>query len=356
MTRSACLITAFVYAVLIAPSGECQTSSTGLGIFEGQSDIGTVLHPGSASFDAAQGSYSITASGENVWANADAFYFVWKKFSGDAALTADIVFPTKTGNPHKKAMLMIRQSLDADSPYVDAALHVVGLTSLQWRAEKGGATHEVGTDAASPTRLRLEKRGVDFFLYWARAGEDLHFGGGSMRLALTEPFYIGLGVSAHDKDALETALFSNVSIEPPSHGKAKLHSTLETISVSSTDRRVVAVFDKLVAAPSWTADGTSLLFKEGRRMEKIPATGGPLETAAEPGPSSKPQDEVPSPDGQRVAFWSHDADATTLNVKTVSDGKVKVLARLFAGPQPRSAPAWSPDGKRLAFVSYQMVP
>jgi hypothetical protein len=356
MTRSAGLITASVCAILVAPSAECQTPSAPLGIFEGQSDVGTVLHPGSASFDASKGSYSLTASGENVWGTADAFYFVWKKFSGDAALTADIAFTTTTGNPHKKAMLMIRQSLDADSPYVDAALHVAGLTSLQWRAEKGGATHEVGTDSASPTRLRLEKRGADFFLYWARAGEDLRFGGGSMRLKLTEPFYIGLGLSAHDKDAVETAVFSNVSIEPPSQGKPKLHSTLETISVSSTDRRVVAVFDRRIEAPTWTPDGSSLLFKEGRHIEKIPAAGGKIEIAAGSPALSKADGEQPSRDGQRSAFWSREGDATMLNLKTVSDGKVKVLARLYEGLRPQSAPAWSPDGKRLVFVSYQLVP
>jgi hypothetical protein len=356
MNRLGFLIAGFVCALLVVQSGECQSSTAGLGMFAGQSDVGTVLHPGSASFDASRGSYSLTASGENVWGTADAFYFVWKKFSGDAALTADIAFPTTTGNPHKKAMLMIRQSLDADSPYVDAALHLAGLTSLQWRAEKGGATHEVGTDAASPTRLRLEKHGSDFFLYWARAGEDLHFGGGSMRPTLTEPFYIGLGLSAHDRDAIETAVFSNVSIEPPSRGKPKLHSTLETISVSSTDRRVVAVFDKRIEAPSWTPDGSSLLFKEGKHIEKIPAAGGKIETVTGSPALSKAAGEQPSPDGQRVAFWSQDADATTLNVKTVSDGKVKVLAKLLEGPRPQSAPSWSPDGKRLVFVSYQLVP
>lgn len=356
MSRSAFSIAALLCAFLIAQSGDCQSPATGLGIFAGQSDVGTLLHPGSASFDASKGSYSLTASGENVWGTADAFYFVWKKFSGDATLTADIAFPTTTGNPHKKAMLMIRQSLDADSPYVDAALHLAGLTSLQWRAEKGGATHEVGTDAASPTRLRLEKRGADFFLYWARAGDDLHFAGGSMRLPLTEPFYIGLGLSAHDKDAVETAVFSNVSLEPPSQAKPKLHSTLETISVSSTDRRVVAVFDKRIEAPSWTTDGSSLLFKEGRHVEKIPAAGGKIETAPGSPARSKADGEQPSPDGQRVAFWSHNADATTLNVKTVGDGKVKVLATLYEGLRPQSAPSWSPDGKRLVFVSYQLVP
>ena len=124
---------------------------------------------------------------------------------------------------------MIRQSLDADSPYVDAALHVEGLTSLQWREEKGWATHEVGTVGAAPTRLRLEKRGDNFFLYMAREKEALHFAGGGMKLALKEPFYLGLGVCAHEKDAQEkTAVFSNVRMDTPK-GPWTTHGTLEHV-------------------------------------------------------------------------------------------------------------------------------
>ena len=42
-----------------------------------------------------------------MWFAEDAFQFVWKKISGDVTLTADISFLTKTGNEHKKAVLML---------------------------------------------------------------------------------------------------------------------------------------------------------------------------------------------------------------------------------------------------------
>ena len=91
-------------------------SASALGIFQNHADIGTVLHPGSAKYDAAHGAYTLTGSGENIWFTGDAFQFVWKQVSEDIALTADVEFPEPGGNPHRKAVLMIRQSLDADRP------------------------------------------------------------------------------------------------------------------------------------------------------------------------------------------------------------------------------------------------
>ncbi|MGP8247523.1 MAG: hypothetical protein ACLQVN_23800 [Bryobacteraceae bacterium] len=75
------------------------------GVFEGSGDVGTVLHKGSVDYDAARNSYKITAAGENVWGTADAFYFVWKKVSGDVSLSADISFATRAAreNPGVEA-------------------------------------------------------------------------------------------------------------------------------------------------------------------------------------------------------------------------------------------------------------
>ena len=54
-----------------------------VGIFEAHSDIGTVLHSGSITFDRAAKTYTVAGSGENMWFAKDAFHFAWKKVSGD---------------------------------------------------------------------------------------------------------------------------------------------------------------------------------------------------------------------------------------------------------------------------------
>ena len=83
------------------------------GIFEGSGDVGTVKTPGSVEYDAAKQIYTISASGYNMWFEKDAFQFAWKKVSGDVTLTADISFLGKGVQEHRKAVLMIRQTLSA---------------------------------------------------------------------------------------------------------------------------------------------------------------------------------------------------------------------------------------------------
>ena len=54
----------------------------------------------------------MTASGENMWGAEDAFYFAWRKVSGDLIMTADITFVGQGKNPHHKAGWAVREGLD----------------------------------------------------------------------------------------------------------------------------------------------------------------------------------------------------------------------------------------------------
>src|ERR1700757_1961965 len=231
---------------LCAVRSEAQKAAENpVGIFEGHGDVGNVgeAYKGSVEFDEGKGTYTVTGGGENMWSGSDAFQFAWKRVNGDVTLTADIALVGTGKNPHRKAVLMVRESLDADSVYADVAVHGVGLTSLQYRDEKGGTKHEVQANVTAPKRVRIEKRG-NYFTMWV-AGEDGKFqlAGATGKIALKGTYYVGIGVCSHEKDLVEKAVFSNIELERKSGREAevsvKLYSMMEIIDTESTDRRAV---------------------------------------------------------------------------------------------------------------------
>ncbi len=221
---------AVLIGVLACAGATAQDGPRALGDFEGQSDVGNVLHPGSAEYDRDSKVYTLSGSGDNMWFATDKFHFVWKKISADdVTLTAEVAVLGEAGNNHRKGVLMIRQSLDSDAAYVDAARHADGLTSLQFRDEKGSITREIEANVSGPAKLRIEKQGEHFYLWVAGSNEELQFAGGSARVRIEAPFYVGIGVTAHDKDAVATVVFKNVDLRTSvAHRKAK-YSTVETV-------------------------------------------------------------------------------------------------------------------------------
>ena len=209
-----------------------------IGTFTGETDVGTVSRPGTAAYDAATGTYTIGSSGANMWFAEDDMHFVWKKVSGDISIAGSIAFVGQSKQGHRKGCLMIRQSLDKGSPMVDVAVHGDGLTSLQFRAEEGGPTKEIQSMTVSPSSVRLDKIGDDVFLSVASPGEILHGSGASFHLHFSEPYYVGLAVSAHDNAAFETAVFSNVEVGAAFAAAALPVPGLRIITLPSGDRRV----------------------------------------------------------------------------------------------------------------------
>ena len=321
------------------------------GIFEAHGDIGTVQHAGSTTYDAAATNYTLAGSGENMWFAKDAFHFAWKKVTGDCSLTADISFVGKGTDPHRKACLMIRQDLVADSAYVDAAIHGDGLTSLQFRDAKGAATHEVQANVSAPVRLRIEKRGKYALMYLAVKGEELKFSGAAVRVALEEPFYVGIGVCAHNKDVVEKAVFSNVELNTALTVPTKpvLYSTLETQSIASTDRRVVHVTPTRIEAPNWLSDGKSLIYNSGGRIYRIPVTGGKPEAIDTDFATRCNNDHGVSPDGKFLVIsdQSQGKRQSLIYTLPVAGGKPKLVT--LNGPSYWHG--WSPDGKMLAYCA-----
>jgi len=202
---------------------------TPIGIFEGQSDVGAALVAGSAIFDAATGKYTIKSAGYNVWYTRDEFRYLWKRVSGDVSLAADIEFPDANGYGDRKAVLMIRQSLDDDAKAAMAALHGAGMVHLAWRPERdarvtdmefrvGGRGRPGGETPDSlvtihAKRIGIEKRGDEFSLWVSLEGEPMHQFGPPVKLHLDEPFYVGIGFCSHLPETVDTAVLGNVELE-----------------------------------------------------------------------------------------------------------------------------------------------
>jgi len=202
------LLTILALAMVVALA---QTND--LGVFTNEGSVGQTPAGCKAHYDAAKGEYTITGGGANMWAASDAFYFVWKKVSGDVALSADVTWVGTSAADHRKAVLIVRQSLDPGSSYADAVSHGNGLTSLQFRGASNEQTYQVVAAEDGPSRLRLVRKGNSFTMYFGKPGEELKASGPIEYVALKDPLYIGLGVCSHVATTLETAIFSNVKLE-----------------------------------------------------------------------------------------------------------------------------------------------
>lgn len=337
---------------LLLPTGPVAVREAALGMFEKHGDIGAVRKPGAVQYDAARKSYLVTGGGENMWATNDAFHFVWKRMAGDVSLAADIDWVSTGGDPHRKAGLLIRQSLDPDSPYADVVVHGDGLTSLQYREVRGGPTREIQSNVASPRRLRIEKEGDYVFMSVARAGAALQSAGGSFKIKLSEPFFVGLGVCAHNPNALEKARFSNVEItsgKTPATATPVLESTLETIAIASQDRRVVYHKRAHFEAPNWSRDGKYFLFNQDGRIYKLPVAGGEPQLLDTGFATRCNNDHGISPDGTQlvVSDQSQEPHQSLMYLLPITGGK----PRRVTPRAPSYWHGWSPDSKTLAYCA-----
>jgi TolB protein len=336
--------------LMSAAAGMAAAREGDLGQFTEHTDIGAPQHAGTVVHDPATGTYTISGGGMNMWFRKDSFHYVWKKVEGDTALTADLAFQSTGGDPHRKGILMIRQSLDADAAYVDVAVHGDGLTSLQYRETGGDITHEVQATRKAPKRVRLEK--VGDYVSMSLAGDDgvLQPSGSSARVEFKPPFYIGLGVCAHNDAVAETVFFSQVTFSAPAAEATAVRSSLEYVKTPPGERVCVYPSRESITAAGWAAGG-ALHFAQKSGSFRVPAFGGPAEAADSAVITA--QATAASPDGKWTAALEHHDDEAVLTLRPTAGGDARVLMRLpDQGRAPRTI-SWSPDSTKIAYVRYQ---
>ena len=321
-----------------------------IGIFEDATDVGAIQLKGASEYLAAASQYRLTGSGKNMWFAEDAFQFLSKRLPGDLVFSLDASWESAGKEPHRKVAAMVRQSLAADAPYVDVAVHGDGLIELQYRTVKGGTTYSARTPIQAPATVKLERDGDVFTASVSKAGGRFQTIG-AVALVFRDPVYVGLAVCAHNATNLETALVSNVKLNNrrASADETRVRETsLETLTIETGERRTVYRDRSLFEAPNWSRDGKLFYFNRAGNIWTLPVTGGEPRRLDTGLANQCNNDHGLSFDGQSLALSSGSGlIGSQIYVVPASGG----AAREVTPKGPSYWHGWSPDGTTLLYCA-----
>ena len=347
-------------AAAMLSAAQSEQSFAPLGEFAHHQDIGAPKLAGSATWNAVSQEYALKAGGVNMWGARDEFHFAWKRMAGDFILQARVELVGQGVDPHRKAGLIVRSTLDADSPYADAVIHGDGLTSLQFRRDEG-RRHRAGRLRGEGRRLPAARaRGDRFTMSVARFGEPLtaQHAGVARRSATRSTS--GLFLCSHNPDVVEQAVFRDVRvIRPAKTGfmpyRDYIGSVLEVLDVAtrpapgrcggrpSPSRRRTgrATGARSSTTRSGGGEGRGRLhrFDLATRQASVIDTGFAIRNN---------NDHVLSFDGRMLAIsdQSQDERRSTIYTLPASGGTPKRITPLT----PSYLHGWSPDGKWLVYT------
>jgi uncharacterized repeat protein (TIGR03806 family) len=174
-------------------------------------DIGNVGLPGAGIF--ADGVFSVTGSGSDIWGDTDGGHFTYLLMTGDGQITARVSSLQNT-DPWAKAGVMFRETLAGDSKHAFMLISFANGSAFQRRPETGGTSSNTGGPAVStPYWVRLVRSGDSFTglvssngINWTQVG--------STTISMAPTVHVGLAVTAHNNSVLNTSTFDNVLVVP----------------------------------------------------------------------------------------------------------------------------------------------
>jgi hypothetical protein len=162
------------------------------------------------------GKITLTGDGTDIWNNSDQFTFAYKTLDGDGSMTARVVSIGTGSNTWAKGGLMIRDSLNGGSTFVDMAITGGGGNgaTCQYRQETDGAAADAADSVSvvtAPYWVKIERRLNDISAYYSADGTTWRTLGMTQTIEMAAPVYIGLCVTSHAAGEERTFEFDNIS-------------------------------------------------------------------------------------------------------------------------------------------------
>ncbi len=160
------------------------------------------------------GTYTMTASGTDIWDNADEFHYAYKTLTGVGSIVAKVESVDETNN-WAKAGVMIRESLEPGSVHATMVVTPAQGVSFQRRiiadAVSTSANSTTG-DEVAPYWIKIERDiAGNFTAYSSTDGSTWTMQGTPENIQMGANVYIGLAVTSHDVALTCQAVFTNVT-------------------------------------------------------------------------------------------------------------------------------------------------
>jgi regulation of enolase protein 1 (concanavalin A-like superfamily) len=172
-------------------------------------DIGSVGGSGAAGFSGS--TYTLIASGTDIWSTADEFRYVYTSLNGNGSITARVA-SIEPDDDWTFGGVMIRESTAAGAKNANVVISPNHESYIQWRSSTNGASsHTAGAAVEAPYWVRLTRNGSTFTGEISANGTNWT-SIGTATVSMANSVLVGLVVSSIDNADLDTVTFDNVTM------------------------------------------------------------------------------------------------------------------------------------------------
>ena len=172
-------------------------------------DVGAVAAAGSHSISG--NSFTVRASGADIWNTADEFYYVYRTLAGDGEITAQVGSITNT-HEWTKAGVMLRESLAANSRFALMCVTPGKGATFHYRTSTGGSAapkNSGNLTTQAPYWVRVKREGTIVRGYLSPDGTNWTLHNSVTLSNLASTVYVGLALTSHLDGTIATAVFNN---------------------------------------------------------------------------------------------------------------------------------------------------